>query len=393
MQRLLVISDAAKELSWLWESPSLHNCEIETVGEEADVLQLLRRRDFDIVLTSPTTPMKSDLAQLSEMLRIRPGLRLILLAPETTPKDLITALRAHVFACFSAPYKISEVMAMIDRAIEECDWKDGIEVLSASSDWIAFRITPRRLSAERLVRFMTELRSDLPDPEREALITAFREILLNAIEHGAGFESDLTVEVAALRTQRAIVYYFRDPGPGFNRDRLPHAAGSNPLENPIGHIEYRDAHGMRSGGFGIMISKQLVDEVIYNEIGNEVLLIKHICRRLFLDEKRRRRLRSDVENAFLFQPLVNYCTLEFNKPLSATRSCEPQMNVYSAPTMEVVRLSSLFPFSTHFISAKFIAATPRPMLCRSGPAPAVRLAWSAPDSPRRRTDRDPHPAH
>jgi len=277
MQRLLVISDDVKEISWLWEATSLLNCEIETVGEEADVLQILRRRDFDIVVSSPTTPVKSDIAQLSEMLRIRPGLRLILLAPETTPKDLIGALRAHVFACFSAPYKTSEVMAMIACAIEERDWKDGIEVLSASSDWIGFRITPRRLSAERLVRFMTELRSDLPDPEREALITAFREILLNAIEHGAGFDSDLMVEVAALRTQRAIVYYFRDPGPGFNCEKLPHAAVSNMLENPIGHIEYREANGMRPGGFGIMMTKQLVDEVIYNEIGNEVLLIKHTC--------------------------------------------------------------------------------------------------------------------
>jgi integrase/recombinase XerD len=34
------------------------------------------------------------------------------------------------------------------------------------------------------------------------------------------------------------------------------------------------------------------------------------------DEKRRRNLHSDGENAYLFQPLVNYRTLEFNKPLS-----------------------------------------------------------------------------
>jgi anti-sigma regulatory factor (Ser/Thr protein kinase) len=32
---------------------------------------------------------------------------------------------------------------------------------------------------------------------------------------------------------------------------------------------------MRPGGFGILLSKQLVDELIYNEAGNEVLLVKH----------------------------------------------------------------------------------------------------------------------
>ncbi len=135
MQRVLVISEATEELSWLREAPSLQNCEIETVGEDdADILQLLRRRDFDVVLTSPRTPVKADLALFGEMRRIRPGLRLILLASETTPKDLIAAMRAHVFACFSPPYNAGEVVAMINRAIEERDWKDGIEVLSATCD-------------------------------------------------------------------------------------------------------------------------------------------------------------------------------------------------------------------------------------------------------------------
>ncbi len=49
MQRILVVSDDAKELSWLREAPSLQNCEIETIGVEADVLPFLRRRDFDVV--------------------------------------------------------------------------------------------------------------------------------------------------------------------------------------------------------------------------------------------------------------------------------------------------------------------------------------------------------
>lgn len=275
MQRVLIVSEDTEELSWLLKAPSLQSCEIETVGEDADVIQVLRRRDFDVVVTSPRTPVHSDLALFSEIRRIRPGSKLILLAPETTSKDLIAALRAHVFACFSAPYKTVEIVAMIDRAIEERDWKDGIEVLWASCDWIALRVTPRRLTAERLVRFMSELRSDLPDPEKESLITAFREVLLNAMEHGAGFNPELVVEVSAIRSQRAITYYFRDPGPGFNQQNLPHAAASNTPENPIGHLEYRNAHGMRPGGFGIMMTKQLVDEVIYNEIGNEVLLIKH----------------------------------------------------------------------------------------------------------------------
>lgn len=44
---------------------------------------------------------------------------------------------------------------------------------------------------------------------------------------------------------------------------------------PVAHIEFREAQGLRPGGFGILIARQLVDELVFNEMGNEVLLIKH----------------------------------------------------------------------------------------------------------------------
>ena len=276
MPRVLAISADADGLSWLREAPSLQECAIELAEGDADALQLLRRRDFDVVLTNPNTSVDEDLALAAEMLHLRPALRVIVLAPQATPEYLIAALRVHVFACFSVPYDRSEVINMINRAIAAPDWKDGIEVLSSRPDWISLKVASRRLTAERLVRSMDELKSDLPDPEREALITAFREILLNAMEHGAGFNPELIVEVSAVRSQHAIIYYFRDPGPGFDREDLPHAAVSNPTENPIAHLEVREAQGLRPGGFGILITKQLVDELIYNERGNEVMLIKNI---------------------------------------------------------------------------------------------------------------------
>ena len=74
----------------------------------------------------------------------------------------------------------------------------------------------------------------------------------------------------------AIVYHFRDPGPGFDRQDLPQAALSNPADDPLAHVQWRATHAMRPGGFGILLSKQLVDELVYNEAGNEVLLIKYM---------------------------------------------------------------------------------------------------------------------
>jgi hypothetical protein len=61
-----------------------------------------------------------------------------------------------------------------------------------------------------------------------------------------------------------------------SRSNLDHAAVSNPAESPFEHSGVRERLGLRPGGFGILMTRQLVDEMIYNEKGNEVLLIKYL---------------------------------------------------------------------------------------------------------------------
>jgi anti-sigma regulatory factor (Ser/Thr protein kinase) len=84
------------------------------------------------------------------------------------------------------------------------------------------------------------------------------------------------VVVTFVRAERALLYYVRDPGRGFSFEQLTHAAVSNPLESPIEHIKVREKLGLRPGGYGLLMTRNLVDEMIYNEAGNEVLLIKYL---------------------------------------------------------------------------------------------------------------------
>ena len=121
------------------------------------------------------------------------------------------------------------------------------------------------------------IQADVKDEWRVGLLAAFRELLLNAMEHGAGFGTERTIEVSAVQTQRAIVFHFRDPGQGFSFEELGHAAISNPATDPLHHTTRRDELGLRPGGFGILIARRVADELYYNEAGNQVLLIKHIA--------------------------------------------------------------------------------------------------------------------
>jgi anti-sigma regulatory factor (Ser/Thr protein kinase)/ActR/RegA family two-component response regulator len=259
----------------LAHSPDLQGCSFQIASGEADGLRRIRRVCFDLVITSPATTIDEDLALVDEIRRIRRSVKVILLAPQTTPAGVIAALRAHVFAVFGAPYDLEEIAPMARQAIDAVDWRDGIEVLSARPNWLSLRVASHRLTAERLVAFLNELPSELEEAERDRVLLAFREILLNAMEHGAGFDSDQLVEVSAVHTERAIVFYVHDPGPGFTPEALDHAAVGNPEDDPLAHSARRAELGLRPGGFGILVAKKIVDELIYNESGNAVLMIKH----------------------------------------------------------------------------------------------------------------------
>jgi len=273
--RVLLIGRDPQLSKPLEEGLNSRSCLFRYAAGSADSLRQLRHEQYDVVITDPATSIEEDLALLSELRAIRPGVKVIVLSQESTPEDVIAALRARAFLVKSAPFNADEIAEYALRAGSATDSPMGIEVLSAHRDWVSLRMNCQILTAERLVQFLAELQSGLSEGPREELMMAFREILMNAIEHGAEFHATKVVEVAAVHTQRAIVFYVRDPGAGFRWDEIPHSALSNPLDSPIAHLQIREDMGMRPGGFGILTAQGIVDELIYSEVGNEVLLIKH----------------------------------------------------------------------------------------------------------------------
>ncbi len=250
----------------------------EVIATRGYVEALRRIRDVaaDVVITNPATSVAEDLDFSAELKHVRPGIRLIVLAPATSHDDVVAALRAQVFACFTPPFDYAEIAGMARSALEATNWRHGIDVVSGLPYWMTLRVSCSMLTAERLVNFMTEHEASLPTRDRDLLMTAFREMLVNAMEHGAGFDPDKVIEVTAARTARAIVYHFRDPGTGFDRADLAYAAQSGRMEDVIDTAIAREKTGRRPGGFGMLLVKQIADELVYNERGNEVLLIKYL---------------------------------------------------------------------------------------------------------------------
>jgi len=248
---------------------------IKNVPTNQGALRAAQGKAFELIITSEKTSGREDVELLRKIRVVRPHTRLIILANESTPQDVLSSMRAHAFSFFSKPYSLEQLGNMIQLATEAPCWDDGIEVESSTPEWIKLRVRCQVRTADRLLQFMKEI-SDLPDEEREPVATAFREILLNAMEHGGGLDPETYVSVEYIRARRMISCRISDPGPGFTLDEISHAAVANPDDEPIRHVEVRDKLGLRPGGFGILLAQQMVDQVIYGQDGNEVLLIKYL---------------------------------------------------------------------------------------------------------------------
>lgn len=245
------------------------------IGDNQALLGLVQDQSLDLIITGPGTSGREDVELLRKIRRVRPHVKLIILTDQSTPADVIASMRERAFSYFSKPFSLSSLKDIVHMAVAEPPWDDGIEVISATPEWLSIIARCDIKTADRLVQFLKEI-SDLDDPEKTDVTTAFREMLLNAIDHGGNFDPTQYVEISYVRTRKMVMCRIKDPGSGFSLEEITHAAISNPTYDPTRHVFSREAQGLRPGGYGVLMAKHFVDELMYSEKGDEVLLIKYL---------------------------------------------------------------------------------------------------------------------
>src|SRR5208283_4035383 len=121
---------------------------------------------------------------------------MIILADDSSPADVIASMREHAFGYLSKSFSMESLNETVQMALDSPVWDDGIEVVSATPQWIKLHVRCERQAADRLLQFMGEIADlDLPEDELRNVGTAFREMLLNAMEHGGSFDPTQYVEI------------------------------------------------------------------------------------------------------------------------------------------------------------------------------------------------------
>ena len=202
-RKAIVISDDPQIKAVLRRILEPKQWTIQDAASNSAALNLVMAGKFDLILTCEKTSGQEDVELLRAIRRIHPHTRVIILADETTPADVISAIREHAFGYLSPPFSLDSLTALLQYAVEEPCWDDGIEMVSATPSWIRLLVRCDMQTAERITHFFHEL-VDLPDAEKETIGLAFRELLMNAIEHGGKLDRGQYVEISYLQTRRAV---------------------------------------------------------------------------------------------------------------------------------------------------------------------------------------------
>ena len=277
MVRKILVVDDDRTLRNLIRTALEHNgYDVLTANDALQGLELIARGKIDLALLDVMMPGMDGLTMLSQLREHNENLRVIIMTALNTPETAIRALRDQACDLLSKPFEMQQLLSAIQTALALNPPDVSIEVLSARPEWIELRVPCDPAAVDPLERLMAQLKTDLPRETRENVTYAFREMLRNAIEYGGKNDPSQCVEVSYLRTPRVILYRIKDPGEGFRIESLKHAAILNPEGDPLRHEHVRAEQGLRPGGFGILIARNMVDEMIYNERHNEVVLIKYL---------------------------------------------------------------------------------------------------------------------
>ena len=272
--RVLVVDDDAVIRQFAKTILSRAGFTVTVSKDGVAALARLRREKFDVLLIDVWMPRLGGLTVLDRMTKGKARPKVIVMTSDTAPETQLQAIRQQTAEYISKPFDAATLVERV-RDVLAREALPPIEVVSARSNWVELLVPCQRAMADRLESVMERLEADLPASMRESIGYAFRELLMNAIEWGGKLDPKRKVRIAYVRAEKMLMYRIADPGPGFSMKNLTHAAISHP-DDPIEHMRIREEKGIRPGGFGLLMVRAKVDELIYNEKHNEVIFVKYL---------------------------------------------------------------------------------------------------------------------
>lgn len=290
METVLIVDDSSqvqKIAGWCLEK---HGMKALFAKNGREALEILKKKRPDAVLTDLHMPEMGGLKLVEQIRDHYPSVPVVLMTEHGNEKIAAAALRAGAASYVpkaDLKTELCEAMGVVVAALEAKRYRERVR---KSLQYTESHFTIGNEQEERLA-LVSHLQHDLAELNfcDETVLfqisTALTEALDNAVDHG-NLELDSTVREQRSRdydelreerkrqrpyrdrkihvterlTRAKATYVILDGGPGFDPSRLPDAKDAGNL--------------LKVSGRGIMLIRTFMDEVSFNDAGNEITMIK-----------------------------------------------------------------------------------------------------------------------
>jgi len=270
----------------------------ETADNGLEALERVRKGTrYDMVLLDFVMPKMNGLEFLAAVRDIDPNLPVMMISGYRTRENTLEALRLGAIGFIKKPFSLRDVLKSLRLVLHSSASKKelgpiipfvkqgGMEFVFKTSD-----VEPDKMSLY-LATHLGEM--GFIEPRRISMVAlAFNEAITNAVEHGnlelpvnyflENPDGENRESISELRAERlntaryaertvTIRYqcqneetrvHITDQGPGFDVDSVRPFLDSRDTEVPSDHV-----------GHGLILVKFAIDEVLFNDTGNEVTLV------------------------------------------------------------------------------------------------------------------------
>ncbi len=257
-------------------------------GKEA--IELFKISNPALIISDIMMPKMDGLTLLNEIKKLDNNAMVILMTGYGNEDILLEALRGGALNFFKKPFNFHELIKFVEHALKHKKEPqfDALYSEHLVEEIKSFSFPTEETNILPIVNQITlHLKKIVPESEILNIKIGIEEILTNAIEHGnlgitfdekqkaieegkwgEFIESRLNInnnrkkliKINSKLTQEKFEIVVTDEGEGFDWQSLPEVTADNLL---------------RYNGRGIFLTKIYFDEVIFNEKGNEVTLVKY----------------------------------------------------------------------------------------------------------------------
>ncbi len=151
------------------------------------------------------------------------------------------------------------VATVLDYKIRFVDKEERVQELLESIEFeLPSALSLMHIVLEYLIKRVEKL--GVVSPERSNLFIALDEAFVNAVKHGNKFDAQKLVRIAAAVSSKEARFTIEDEGEGFDVQNIP-----DPLD---------PENLFKTSGRGVLFIYNIMDEVVYNERGNRLTMVK-----------------------------------------------------------------------------------------------------------------------